>query len=194
MEQDKRVIKTKAAITDAFLALLHKKAIDQITVNDICEKAFISRNTFYAYYTDKYKLLDVLSEQFVKELCDETLNRNVFTGYRPSINEYQASVSKTAQLFFDYLNERREMVVLLSKNNPYFWQTFTDGLFEFTLTYSGSRDDRTRVFVTYSVNAVTGCYKAYFEGRLPMKPQDFIQYLTVVAETANRFMIKSDSF
>lgn len=193
MEQDKRVIKTKKAISEAFLTLLRRKSIDHVTVNDICAAACISRNTFYAYYVDKYKLIEVISDQFVQRLCEETLNRNVFVGYQPPVSEYQSSINKSAQTFFDYLDKNREMVTLLSKNNPSFWNIFTAGLFDFMLAFSANQDERTKVYATYSVHAVTGCFKEYFEGRLPMKATDFVRYLTEVAEAANRFMIKQDA-
>lgn len=37
--------------------LLERQNFDKITVSNLCEAAFISRATFYTYYTDKYDLL-----------------------------------------------------------------------------------------------------------------------------------------
>lgn len=47
---DLRVVKTKENITHSFLELLEKKSIEKITVKELCEKARISRNTFYQHY------------------------------------------------------------------------------------------------------------------------------------------------
>jgi len=57
VKKDLRVIKTKKYLLKAFQSLLYKKSFDKITVNDICEKALVSRAAFYTHYNDKYALL-----------------------------------------------------------------------------------------------------------------------------------------
>lgn len=56
-KEDLRVRRTKKALFEAFLALIHEKTIDEITVNELCEAAGIRRATFYKHYTDKYDFL-----------------------------------------------------------------------------------------------------------------------------------------
>lgn len=55
---DRRIKKTKRAILHAFATLMQEKRFDDITVNDICDQAEISRTTFYHYYIDKYDWLE----------------------------------------------------------------------------------------------------------------------------------------
>lgn len=38
----------------AFIELLSKKKFEDITVNELCEKALIRRATFYTHFLDKY--------------------------------------------------------------------------------------------------------------------------------------------
>lgn len=64
---DKRVIKTKIIIKNAFLELLEEKSFEEISIAAICERALISRSTFYAHYEDKYKLLEELYEKIEKD-------------------------------------------------------------------------------------------------------------------------------
>ncbi len=52
--EDLRVIKTRNALFDAFQELLEKKDFDNITVNELCEKAMVRRATFYKHFMDKY--------------------------------------------------------------------------------------------------------------------------------------------
>lgn len=47
---DRRVIKTKRAIKEAFAKLLTQKDINDITISDIAAEANINRKTFYNYY------------------------------------------------------------------------------------------------------------------------------------------------
>ncbi len=65
MENDKRVLKTKKAIRSAFITLLTEKSFSEITIQDIADKAQISRSTFYDHYDDKYLLLEALYQEII---------------------------------------------------------------------------------------------------------------------------------
>lgn len=53
-KEDLRVRKTKKAISEAFMALLGEKPIEEMTVNELCDRADVRRTTFYKHYRDKY--------------------------------------------------------------------------------------------------------------------------------------------
>lgn len=55
---DPRAVRTRNLIKDAFLTLVQRKDFHEVTVKDITEKAAVNRATFYAHFTDKYRLLD----------------------------------------------------------------------------------------------------------------------------------------
>jgi len=57
-KEDLRVIKTRQAILKALDSLLGSRNFSQITVNDICTQALVSRTAFYAHFKDKYDLLE----------------------------------------------------------------------------------------------------------------------------------------
>ena len=66
---DPRVVRTRKLLMDAFDLLLREKRFDEITVNDITERATVNRATFYAHYRDKYALLDhTMHEWFKRQL------------------------------------------------------------------------------------------------------------------------------
>ena len=56
--QDLRVQKTRQAILTTFFELLQTKTFEQITIQDLCDKANIRRSTFYRHFNDKYDLLN----------------------------------------------------------------------------------------------------------------------------------------
>ena len=53
MAESKRILRTKKDITKAFINLLLEKDFDDITIIDICNKALVTRATFYKYFEDK---------------------------------------------------------------------------------------------------------------------------------------------
>ena len=56
-QNDKRVIKTKRALREAFIRLLLEKGYDAISIQDIATEAEAARVTFYRHYTNKEELL-----------------------------------------------------------------------------------------------------------------------------------------
>ena len=65
---DRRAVKTKKAICNAFSQLLTQKALHKITVQEIADKADINRVTFYKHYLDVYDLYDKIEEEILIEL------------------------------------------------------------------------------------------------------------------------------
>lgn len=63
---DRRVIRTKRAIKNAFAQLLNEKNINDITVSDIADLADINRKTFYNYYAGIYEVVDEIENDIVR--------------------------------------------------------------------------------------------------------------------------------
>ena len=64
MKEDLRVQKTKAALFRAFYELLAEKNFDDITVNELCDRATVRRATFYKHYRDKQDFLVSIVKKF----------------------------------------------------------------------------------------------------------------------------------
>lgn len=65
---DRRIIRSQEAIKNAFIAMMTEKAIDEITIQDIADKANVGRRTVYLHYLDKYDLIEKLIEGHIDEL------------------------------------------------------------------------------------------------------------------------------
>lgn len=68
-KEDLRVVKTKQNIRKAFMELMKEQPIEKISINNICDKALCSRNTFYQHYTDKYELYEKICLECIAELA-----------------------------------------------------------------------------------------------------------------------------
>jgi AcrR family transcriptional regulator len=68
--EDRRTRKTKKALREALVHLLHEKSIQSITVRELTDKADIHRSTFYANFKDVYELYDHMEATMIQEICD----------------------------------------------------------------------------------------------------------------------------
>lgn len=65
---DRRVLKTKRAMHNAFAQLLAEKDINDITVREIADAADINRKTFYRYYAGIYELMGEVENEVTTQL------------------------------------------------------------------------------------------------------------------------------
>lgn len=67
---DARVRKSRDALGDALVALMREKAFDEITVQDVLDRAGVSRSTFYQHFRDKDDLFDSDAGEFFEQLAN----------------------------------------------------------------------------------------------------------------------------
>ena len=65
---DARVRRTRDALGDALVALMQEKPFETITVQDVLDRAQVSRSTFYSHYSDKDDLLMSDAEEFFESI------------------------------------------------------------------------------------------------------------------------------
>lgn len=68
---DRRKQRTRRMLRDALLALIVEKGYDDLSVQDITERADLRRATFYLHYTDKNQLLEAVLREIFDELVVE---------------------------------------------------------------------------------------------------------------------------
>ena len=78
-KDDRRTIRTKRDLANALFELLQEKNLDDITVQDITDRALISKTTFYNNFNDKSELLTFLLRRSIDDVLEkiELSNRNI---------------------------------------------------------------------------------------------------------------------
>ncbi len=121
---DIRIVKTKNCIINAFLDLRAKKAIEKITVKELCEKAMVNKSTFYAHYKDIYDLSESLENQIAEEIIKrlehpefilsdpQRFNRDLFHAYLSQEHLIQTvfSGSRVSELLAEIESNVRKIV------------------------------------------------------------------------------------
>lgn len=119
VKTDRRILRTKQAITKSFLELFTEKAFEHITINEIAERANVNRGTVYLHFSDKYDLLDTCIEDHINaliSLCkkDDRVSRGMVQEPKP---------------IFDYLHDHFPFFSAMFSNQRAF--LFRDQLLKF---------------------------------------------------------------
>jgi len=67
---NKRRRESQRRMENAFVQLLQKKELNQVSVTDICKAAEVNRTTFYANYQDIYALAEAVKQRLESEVLD----------------------------------------------------------------------------------------------------------------------------
>ncbi|MDR2185376.1 MAG: TetR/AcrR family transcriptional regulator [Treponema sp.] len=86
---DIRVQFTRKVLRESLVELMKEKSILNISIREICEKAGVSRSTFYTYYKDQYELLEQMEEETFIEL-DRVIKKYNPSGAMPAARELTA--------------------------------------------------------------------------------------------------------
>jgi AcrR family transcriptional regulator len=83
---DPRASRTRRALSDALVSLILEKRFDAITVQDVIDRADVSRSTFYAHFRDKEDLFlsgwERLLEGFARHVAWEKIGAARFVPVR----------------------------------------------------------------------------------------------------------------
>src|ERR1700726_1735522 len=107
-KMDRRVLRTRDVLGDALMALIHEKPFAEISVQEVLDRAQISRSTFYTHYSDKNDLLLSDAEDFFEMMAfhisrkDERSNRvapvrEMFT-HIAEVREFYAAMLASGKL------------------------------------------------------------------------------------------------
>ena len=76
--RDRRITRSRAALRRALVELMEESGLENVTVNDLCVRAGLTRATFYNHFADK----DALLEAFEQEVLDD------LTSFERRIGDY----------------------------------------------------------------------------------------------------------
>lgn len=100
-KNDLRVIKTRKVIFASLTKLLEIQNFNNLTIQDLCEKAQISRSTFYEHFMDKYDLL----EHWLTQKKANAININRKDAY-----------GETEKNINDFVNKNKNIIKNLIEN------------------------------------------------------------------------------
>lgn len=157
---DRRIVRTKKAIKNAFAELLAEKDINDITVSDIAEYADVNRKTFYNYYAGVFEVVDEIENDIIKRfdtmLAEADIETNIKNPY--TVFEKLTALINTDMDFFGFLLSMNGNVSLVTK--------IVDMLKEKTIAVMESRTSiekwRLETVLDYAISGMFSVYQQWF--------------------------------
>lgn len=159
---DKRVIKTKNAIFEAFKQLVQEKDMSDITISELTQKANITRSTFYMYYNTVGDVRTDIENTImarIDRIMSETDIRNSIRNPYPLLSRLADEILKQDQ------NNR---YILSSSTSGQLMDKINDRIVEAYMHWfkenEGSTNDigKVKYIVAFAAAGMTECFKIWF--------------------------------
>ena len=117
-----RIERSRTYIADAFLSLLKNKKYDEISINDIINKAGVSRMTFYRQFYDKKEVLkyildsrtDIYIENFKKE--KHTIKESILHGVKAIVQQKELTKMIIEADLYDLVKKEFARTITVEKD------------------------------------------------------------------------------
>jgi len=96
---DRRILRTRDRLGDALIALMQEKPFDAITVQEVLDRAGVSRSTFYVHYRDKDDLFLSDADEFLEAIATMLSRREDKSDRVAPVREFFAHVAESQQLY-----------------------------------------------------------------------------------------------
>jgi AcrR family transcriptional regulator len=98
-KMDRRVLRTRDALGDALVALMQEKKFDDITVQDVLDRAGVGRSTFYVHYRDKDDLFLSDVEDFLERISGLLKRHGASTRRLLPVQEFFTHVREVREFY-----------------------------------------------------------------------------------------------
>lgn len=154
-------------IESTFVEMLQSKAIDDVTVSEICRKAEVNRSTFYANYTDVFDLAQRIGDKLAAD-----------------VGELYAQERETGQHNFDFL----KLVQNIYDNRLFYRTYFKLGLddahligdYEYDTRFAALFFDNKHVdyHIQFFMAGFNAMVKKWLLEDCPFPPEEFMEILS----------------
>jgi AcrR family transcriptional regulator len=174
---DRRILKSQEAITTAIIELMSEKNFDDITIQEISDRANVSRGTIYLHYLDKFDLLDKLIGIHInklREMCEAASEMDWINATLIWFKYFESNY-----LFFS--------TMLASKGAPYFRSRFLDLLHEelrkeVDITKGKNHGLNEDVIIRFAASAYVGVVELWFTNGMPLPPHVMAEQVGILLE------------
>ncbi|MEK3787308.1 TetR/AcrR family transcriptional regulator [Paenibacillus sp. FSL K6-1230] len=176
---DRRIMRSRQMIMQAFIGLLGEQDFERITIQGIADRANVNRGTVYLHFADKYDLLEQSVETYLMMLADSC------------VPDEEADTLLSQDLLirtFTYLKEHAAIysVLITNKGIPAFRHRMTQ-MIETNITvvvnHMELRTDIQRdVLAQFLSVSITGLIEWWIVQSMPYTPEEMVEQMTKILE------------
>ncbi|MGG3693901.1 TetR/AcrR family transcriptional regulator [Heyndrickxia ginsengihumi] len=176
---DRRVTKSQEAIKKAIIELMSEKSFDDITIQDLADRANVNRGTIYLHYLDKFDLLDRLIDEHINVLrvmCEEA-------------TEMELDFVESNVGWFEYFESNYSFfsTMLASSQASYFRSRFLELLIEeikndIDTTKVINRELNEEVILQFVVTSFVGTVEWWITKEMPFPPRVIAEQLGMLLD------------
>lgn len=177
-KEDSRIIRTKRDLADSLEVLLENKDFESITIDQICDKALVSKQTFYNYFKNKGELLIYVFSRFTSDL---------FLSFKKYLNVEKSPniiFTKSLQVIVNYLYLHQKKLKNIINNDKQHTIYFSLNEFISKATYQLFEAYKDTLNIDIPVSFISVFYSGAFTGVLyniftkdiVMKKEQLIKY------------------
>jgi len=174
---DRRRLKSQDAIKHAVIELLSEKNFDDITMQEISDRANVSRGTIYSHYVDKFNLIDKLIEEHInemREICESA----------SEMDYIEANV-----ILFEYIKDHYLFfsTMIASKGGPYFRTHFLEFLTEefnniINVNTGRNRGLNEEIILQFIMSSYIGTVVWWVKNEMPYPPYVMAEQVGILLE------------
>ena len=175
---DRRVVKTKKAIHNAFAKLLTEKELNDITISDIAELADINRKTFYNYYAGIYEVVDEIEDGIVQTLRDALDGADIREALKNPYLFFNklTTIINTDPEFYGHLLSMRGNVSLVTKISAAMKESLRDAVMSQFSAPRGTVD----LILDYSLTGMLSVYQNWFNSERNLSIEELSRILSLL--------------
>ena len=119
-KEDRRIRRTRKLLNNALVALIAEKEYDEITVQEITERADIGHRTFYRHYAGKDELLVDVMKDALSGLQDLLV---LPSSLLLKLDESDDTPLENGRRLFEYVGKQEQLFSVLFQGRPVIYQS-----------------------------------------------------------------------
>lgn len=182
MQTDKRIIKTRTSIKNAFMELVQTLEISRMSVSELAAKALVNRSTFYLHYTDVQAVAADIESEIAERIASYIDNFAIDDIYASTHALFKKLTTRLDE------NEAMKKYIIFSTNSDYVISKIKEIFAEKTRqsileTFKNLHENDIKYSLVFAAAGVIDCYVKWVREDCNSKPlEDIISEVSKITE------------
>ena len=167
---DRRVRRTRMLLRQALTELLETRDARSITVQELTDRADLSRGTFYAHYRDVYDMMEKMEQELFEEITQllDSYRPEDLKDLTPVLTDVFRFVAKNRDLLPVFLERQATDHFLLGLNQLIFDRC----LYRWSGLFGLGQDSNSVYCLEFVVSGMVGLVRVWMEKGFPEPPEE----------------------